>query len=708
MESQFNNQEIENEIKIETPSPVQEAIPNQNENINPNENSNENNIVLRPKKVLLNKNANNETNNNNNSDLLSEDNLDHPKPLSSDYYDEGKGDIRKLFEEKKIKKPNRIRRIKRLEDYLDDDLDDDENKKIYLRVIKRLEKTLGLPVIGVKLSGESINNIELEENIRPITFNENNKARNSNKFNRVGISVNDKKFIIKSNIEKNQNQNQNQINNNSNNKKRYDNQIVKINEGNILNNVYDNIIFDNNIKKPEDIDKKIIKTIYNNNKEKKVNSNIVREDLSLIKNKYANIFGKQKNNKQNANRQNIQNNNDNRYNNNNNPNNTNTKVEIQKFHYSNSKININSSTTKKRILISTGSYSKLNTQYNLNKNLNLPLRKISFENSSQNQEKSVQNQEKKQKNTQNLINSIKINNQINDQNNNQKNNQQIINQMSNSNRIERKQIKNIKNLKNQNISNVTKTNATKQFNTNVIPDMQRGTNIFVKENESELKSGKIKTQTYIRGGKFNNVQTTYVTYSKKDNKNNTGIKKGNNCITIKASEKNNNNYNNKIEKSKIKNTAEIFSRTPEKKHALERPISRVNQELVNTYYKSKNNNENDKNNINKKDQVNPFNSPEKKLKNINRINSNQSAENPKKTQNFIAVNRNNIDNNNKTYNFTVINTNSTKTARFQDFNKDENSTFKLYRIKRNEHKLDSKEKKLFANNYVIQSTNSGK
>ena len=214
MESQSNNLEIENEIKIETPSPVQEAIPNQNENNNPNENPNENNIVLRPKKVLLNKNANNEANKNNNSDLLSEDNLDHPKPLSSDYYDEGKGDIRKLFEEKKTKKPNRIRRIKKLEGYLDDDLNDDENKKIYLRVIKRLEKTLGIPVIGVKLSGESINNIELEENIRPITFNENNKARNSNKFNRVGISVNDKKFIIKSNIEKNQNQNQNQINNN--------------------------------------------------------------------------------------------------------------------------------------------------------------------------------------------------------------------------------------------------------------------------------------------------------------------------------------------------------------------------------------------------------------------------------------------------------------------------------------------------------------
>ena len=703
MESQSDNPEIENEIKIETPSPIQEAIPNQNENNNLNENSNENNILLRPKKVILNKNANNDVNKNqNNNDLLSEDNLDHPKPLSSDYYDEEKGDIRKLFDQKKIKKPNRIKRINKLEGYLDDDLDDDENKKIYLRVIKRLEKTFGIPVIGVKLPGESINNIEIEENIRPIIFNEYNKVRNTNKFNRVGISVNDKKFIIKSNIEKNKNQNE--INNNLNNKKKYDNQIVKINEGNILNNIYDNIIFDNNVKKPEDIGKKIIKTIYNKNQNqqkqnKKINNTIIRENLSLIKNKYMNIFGnsnknenKQKFNKLINNRQNIQNSNK-KYNNN--PKNTNTKNELQKFHYSNSKTNINTSTNKERILISTGSYSKLNTPYNLKKNLNLPSRKISYENSGQ-------NQETKQKTTQNLINSIKIG----EQNKNQSKNYQIINQISNSNKEEKKPIKNIKNLKNQNISNISKNNQTKHYNTNIIPDIQRGTNICVKENESELKSGKIKTQTYIRDDQFNNVQTTYVIYSKKDKKNNLGIKKGNN--TIKDSDKNNNN--NKIEKKLIKNTAEIFSRTPEKKHFIERPISRKNQELLNTHNRNKKINENDKNDINKKDKFNPFNSPERNSKkNVNRINSNQSAENPKKTQNFIANNRNSIDNNYKISNFTTIKTSINKTGRFQDFNREENSTFKRYRQKRNDYKLDSKEdKKLFGNTYIIQSTNNGK
>ena len=52
------------------------------------------------------------------------------------------------------------------------------------------------------------------------------------------------------------------------------------------------------------------------------------------------------------------------------------------------------------------------------------------------------------------------------------------------------------------------------------------------------------------------MQTAYVIYSKKDNKNNPGIKKWNN--TINCSDK------NKIEKKLIKNTTEIPSRRPEK------------------------------------------------------------------------------------------------------------------------------------------------
>ena len=52
--------------------------------------------------------------------------------------------------------------------YLDDDLEDEDNKKLYLRVIKRMEKTYGVPVVSSKIQGEPIEDIGLEENIRPI------------------------------------------------------------------------------------------------------------------------------------------------------------------------------------------------------------------------------------------------------------------------------------------------------------------------------------------------------------------------------------------------------------------------------------------------------------------------------------------------------------------------------------------------------------
>ena len=58
--------------------------------------------------------------------------------------------------------------------YLDDDLEDEDNKKLYLRVIKRMEKTYGVPVISAEIKGEKIEDIELEENVRPILINKEN------------------------------------------------------------------------------------------------------------------------------------------------------------------------------------------------------------------------------------------------------------------------------------------------------------------------------------------------------------------------------------------------------------------------------------------------------------------------------------------------------------------------------------------------------
>ena len=100
--------------------------------------------------------------------------------------------------------------------YLDDDLEDDDNKKLYLRVIKRMEKTYGVPVISAEIKGEPIEDIELEENIRPIL---------------VGKESKNKKEIPKNNYIENKikyNVNNNIINNNN---------IYK-NKENIINNSY--------------------------------------------------------------------------------------------------------------------------------------------------------------------------------------------------------------------------------------------------------------------------------------------------------------------------------------------------------------------------------------------------------------------------------------------------------------------------------------
>ena len=191
-----------------------------------NQNPNENRGIVRPKKVILKKNVgklkvsnkNNQINNNplqkKDLGIISDDNLDHPKPLTSDYYDEGKDDIRKIFAQKNVEKQNIFIKNEEIKSkgYLDDDLDDEDNKKLYLRVIKRLEKTLGIPVIGAKIPGEPIYDIEIEENIRPIIFNDNIKKENDYEI------IKDKEINYKS---ENSNTNQNSINNQLNNAFQY-------------------------------------------------------------------------------------------------------------------------------------------------------------------------------------------------------------------------------------------------------------------------------------------------------------------------------------------------------------------------------------------------------------------------------------------------------------------------------------------------------
>ena len=588
---------ITSEIKSESPLLGQDS--SCNENNNPN--SNEQKIILKnnPRQLKMqNRNEKNELG------LISDDTLDHPKPLASDYFDEGKEDLRKILEQKKLIKGKKIVKSQKkeniLEGYLDEDLDDDDNKKIYLRVIKRLEKTLGVPVLGIKMTGEPIIDIELEENIRPLIL----KDFVNNKDNKIGICVNDKKFIINE---------QNPINNNLNDKKS-NNQIVKINEGQILNNIYKNKIFENNKKLTDEYNqqqKKVMNMTLNKNKiqDKNINNIQTREDISQIKNKYINISNRNQqkqnnNNKPIINQQNKQNHKNIKYNNI--INNTNNEKEMKYF--SNNKPE--QSNNERLFTSTTNSYSKMAGFQNNNKNNNsiLPIRKISYENSTQNSQiiKKIQHSQR---------NSIKYNNN--------NNNTQKINQTNSSNKVEKKTIQKYSSPQNQKYSNLTKTLPIRDYNDNtiVIPDMQRGREVFIKQMESELKTGKIKTQTYERGGKFNNVQTTYVVYSKNINK--PGYIKVNRATIL-------DNKNKRL----FKTNTDLNSNTPIKTDFIENSFSRINQQLNNTFNKNKN----DKSSPFKNYQ---FNSPIAGInKYTSRINFNKVEENPmNRSQNTLPINR---------------------------------------------------------------------
>lgn len=494
--------------EIISESPISEQEFSSNENNNPNY-VDDQKIILKQKKIILNNNSRKQKiPNRNELGLTSDDNLDHPKPLASDYNDEGK-DLRKISEQKKlirgkkIVKPEKTER--KFEGYLDEDLDDDDdNKKIYLRVMKRLEKTLGIPVIGVKIAGEPINDIELEDNIRPLLLN---NFVNDKMENKIDICVNDKNFIIN---EETKNNNENKFNNHT----------VRINEGKILNNIYDGKSFENNRKLTEE---------YELQQKKEIKA---REEITHNKNK--NILDKNQQKQNNIN------------------NNINKENEIKCF--SNSKQN--TSNNERLYKNTANSYSKKNEYQNINiaKNANLPIRKFSSENTNQ--------IFKKTENIQQLSKNYPIKN----------NNLQNLNQTYNSNRVENKNTKRIFSLQNQKNSKISKSIAMTDYNTIIIPDMQRGRDIFIKQNETELKSGNVKTKTYVRGGKFNNVQTTYVVYSKKANQ--SGIIKVNRATIL-------DNKN----KALIKTNANLNKKTPIKSQVIGNSFVGENQEMNNTYNK---------------------------------------------------------------------------------------------------------------------------
>ena len=119
--------------------------------------------------------------------------------------------------------------------YLDDDLEDEDNKKLYLRVIKRMEKTYKVPIISAKIDEKNIDDIGLEENIRPILIGKD--IKNMNDFDK-NKSTNIK---LKNNINICNKNNQNNIK--INNYINYINNINNQSKGPYINNNY---VYNNN------------------------------------------------------------------------------------------------------------------------------------------------------------------------------------------------------------------------------------------------------------------------------------------------------------------------------------------------------------------------------------------------------------------------------------------------------------------------------
>ena len=222
-----------NEIKINVEQPILNQEENQNDKNNIEFENNELKDDSNEKKISLKKNVRklkrpNDKNENQNEQIKDNEikdieikdieikvnnNVNNSQEIENENYD-----INNNFElnNEDGKKKELIIDKNKNEGYLDDDLEDEENKKIYLRVIKRIEKTYGVPVISAIIPGEPIEDIEIEENIRPILVNNNDNIMPRNNIPKPENLHNKQMNINNINMHNNKRSfdNKNKINNN--------------------------------------------------------------------------------------------------------------------------------------------------------------------------------------------------------------------------------------------------------------------------------------------------------------------------------------------------------------------------------------------------------------------------------------------------------------------------------------------------------------
>lgn len=516
-----NNQDLQKESQKDLIYREFEIPQKENNNPNNNQKSDVKQGIIRQQKNFQKKanqkksssrndNTNNKIQNNEEDGSNSDDNLDHPKPLLSDYFDEGKDEIRKYFIEK-IEQGNKIVKDKKEERVLYDKIEKD-NKQTYLGVVKNLGKTFRMSVEEEKTQKGPTLVSKFERSKRPILA-DNNLSSNENSKNRSNIEKKEIKIKYEFPMDRKP------VNMKMSRKKLNYSESVKLTEREIkiinnpiMNNRYYKQNSENNLEEKE--------PYFNKIKKMKIINNRNSQQPFLCKMK--NLSNNEKGIKYNTN--------------------------IKKKYQSNEKIyTINNSCRK----ISLNQSSTKTDSH---------IRKISF---------GVSQEERKvNQNIQNRRSSI------NNNQNNLSNNQISIS----SNNINKKRYQRINiNPRNQKQYNIERNLPFIKFNNIKYPEdkININNNIFYKEKCPFTLVNKVKTQTFQRGGEFNNLQTKYVIVSKKDKKQ--GISSSNK-ITI---------ANTNLSQEINLNSSDIYSNVNSKFKTLESSFYNLNSHnnLLNTINK---------------------------------------------------------------------------------------------------------------------------
>ena len=475
MDNFSQNINIDNEMKIDNspaPRPNDKII--QDENINPNQfqyqNQEENKAIIRPQKIINKKferqdkqpNKKNKPQQQTDTGLISDENLDHPMPLVSDYYDEGKDDIIQNFKKNKELERNKEKEeeIKILDNH---NLEGNHEQKLDVEVDKKIENSFGNSKVEDKVKDKFMGNNEKNER-RPDLINDNivgMKLKENDNVNK------EKQINIKSEYSLNYNPFREQVSYKNVNS----NESVKIKKEQLANNTQKKMIIEDN---------------------KKFNVNEINQNLLN-----SSIEQKKKDNSSNIKYNNI----------------NNAKTEQKAKYYSNGKKNVSSNSK-----IYTNSYTK--SRPNQRSNVNSCVRKISYGESALDKKQQIP----------------KYQNRIPSNNNNQKNS--LNNQTYVSSNIkDKKPINKIPKApsNNKKYYSIAKSVLVNEYNSSTYQSHNSINNEYFDDFKS-LDSQKVGTQAYQKGGQFNNVQTTYVVYSKKE--------KNGECLLNRNPFKNMNNSQN--------------------------------------------------------------------------------------------------------------------------------------------------------------------